>query len=107
MQTVSAKSASVAWSSTRRNLTAHIFYQAHQQKTKIVPPIGTIDSSLVAELMAVISLAQQSLKSGDPLPAVLPSPLFARSIRFARRPLQDRTDQTDNLFRRDGFERKA
>jgi hypothetical protein len=49
---------------------------------------GAVDSDLVPELMAVLSLIQQVLKSGDPLPPVLPTPLFARSIRLARHAVQ-------------------
>ncbi|KAE8440859.1 hypothetical protein EG329_006376 [Mollisiaceae sp. DMI_Dod_QoI] len=74
-----------------------------EQKARIIPSIGAIDGDLIAELMAVLSLMQQALKSGDPLPAVLPTPLFARSIKFARQFVKQGPGETGGLFVRDGL----
>jgi len=45
---------------------------------------GALDEAFVGELMAVITLVEQALKTGDPLPALLPVPLVARSARISR-----------------------
>lgn len=74
-----------------------------EEKKSIIPSIGATDPDMIAELMAVLTLLQQALKSGDPLPAVLPTPLFARSIRYARRGIHEAASVADGLFARDNL----
>ncbi|RFU27987.1 hypothetical protein B7463_g8350, partial [Scytalidium lignicola] len=74
-----------------------------QLKTRIIPSTGAVDTDLIVELMAVLSLVQQALKSGDPLPAVLPTPLFTRSIGSARHNVKQGIIETDTLFVRDNL----
>jgi len=45
---------------------------------------GAVDHRVVGDLMAVLTLVEQALRTGDPLPAILPVPLVARSIDIAR-----------------------
>lgn len=41
---------------------------------------SAFEESLIGEIMAVLTMAELSLKTGDPLPALLPTPLIARSL---------------------------
>lgn len=43
---------------------------------------GALDHGFVGDFMAVLSLIEQALKSGDPLPVLLPTPLLGRSLRY-------------------------
>jgi hypothetical protein len=45
---------------------------------------GALDERIIGDLMAVLTLVEQSLKTGDPLPAVLPVPLIARCVGLNR-----------------------
>jgi hypothetical protein len=82
-------------------LLMYVAYLPTEDKAKIIPATGATNRDIVAELMSVLSLVQQALKSGDPLPAVLPTPLFTRSIAFARRQVSEASMGTDGLFVRD------
>ncbi|KAH8897286.1 hypothetical protein GQ53DRAFT_743052 [Thozetella sp. PMI_491] len=53
-------------------------------RSRFVYHTGAGDEGLVADLMAVISLIQQSLVSGEPIPAVLPVPLVGRALGLSR-----------------------
>ncbi|KAI5461761.1 hypothetical protein BGZ63DRAFT_356921 [Mariannaea sp. PMI_226] len=55
-----------------------------EQRARLIPATGAMNTDLLTELMAVLSLMQQALKSGDPLPAVLPTPLFTKAIAHAQ-----------------------
>ena len=61
----------------------------------IVPSTGSSNESLVADLMAVLALVQQTLKSSEPLPAVLPVPLFAKWVVAARQQLKFHADDSN------------
>ncbi|KAK2684997.1 hypothetical protein QWA68_016333 [Fusarium oxysporum] len=54
------------------------------ERTRIIPATGAMNEGLITELMGVLSIVQQALKSGDPLPAVLPTPLFTKAVAHAR-----------------------
>lgn len=41
---------------------------------------GAVDDRLVADVMALLTLAQHALTNGEPLPAALPGPLMERSL---------------------------
>jgi hypothetical protein len=45
---------------------------------------GALDERVIGDLMAVLTLVEQSLKTGDPLPAVLPVLLTARCVGLNR-----------------------
>jgi hypothetical protein len=45
---------------------------------------GAIDERIIGDLIAVLTLVEQSLKTGDPLPAVLLVPLIARCVGLNR-----------------------
>jgi hypothetical protein len=42
------------------------------------------DENLVADLMSTLTLLQHSLMSGEPLPAILPTPLVGRAMQFKK-----------------------
>ncbi|KAM0209453.1 hypothetical protein ACHAQI_006501 [Fusarium lateritium] len=42
------------------------------------------DENLVADLMSTLTLLQHSLMSGEPLPAILPTPLVGRAMQFRK-----------------------
>ncbi|RDW66627.1 hypothetical protein BP5796_09376 [Coleophoma crateriformis] len=67
-------------------------------RAKIVPATGAVNPDLIAELMAVLALVQQALKSGDPLPAVIPTPLFAKAVALARQQIKETRGETDGFF---------
>lgn len=48
---------------------------------------SAFDERLIGDLMAVLTLVQQSLRTGEPLPAILPTPLLARSFDYSRQKL--------------------
>ena len=50
------------------------------QKERFVRMSGALDERIIGDLMAVLTLVEQSLKTGDPLPAVLPVPLIASCV---------------------------
>jgi hypothetical protein len=50
------------------------------QRSKFMRETGCSDESLVADLMSILTLVQQSLETGTPLPAVLPAPLIGRAL---------------------------
>lgn len=45
---------------------------------------GLLDHQTIGDVMAVLSIIEQALKTGDPLPARLPTPLANRCISFRR-----------------------
>jgi hypothetical protein len=45
---------------------------------------GALDERVVGDLMAVLTLVEQSLQTGAPLPALLPVPLIARCVGLGR-----------------------
>jgi hypothetical protein len=85
-----------------QSITQLLLYTARlspELKMTIIFPTGAADKDLVIELMAVLTLVQQALKTGDPLPAMLHTPLSAKSIEIARRRVNGR--ETAELFLRD------
>jgi len=46
---------------------------------------GALDENIVGDIMAVLTLIEQSLKTADPLPALLPVPLTARCLGLQRK----------------------
>jgi hypothetical protein len=54
------------------------------QKERFARLSGALDERVIGDLMAVLTLVEQSLKTGDPLPAVLPVPLIASCVRLNR-----------------------
>jgi hypothetical protein len=53
-------------------------------KTRFARLSSATDARFIGDLMAVLTLVEQSLKSGDPLPAILPVPLLARCEGLAQ-----------------------
>lgn len=87
-----------------QNLTQVLLYTAKlsdSQRQRIVPATGAVSEDLITELMAVLSLVQQALKSGDPLPAVLPTPLFTKAIAHARRHVEEGLRDSSSIPGRD------
>ncbi|KAH6892939.1 hypothetical protein B0T10DRAFT_481127 [Thelonectria olida] len=72
-------------------------YLSEEQRIRIIPATGATTEDLITELMAVLSLVQQALKSGDPLPAVLPTPLFTKAIAHARRHVEEGMRDSTNI----------
>jgi hypothetical protein len=68
----------------------------------IINSTGATNDDLIEELMAILSLVQLTLKSSDPLPAVLPTPLFSKLIGRARHKISQGSS-VDGMFVRDGL----
>ncbi|KAI8279796.1 hypothetical protein K4K56_012504 [Colletotrichum sp. SAR 10_98] len=50
-------------------------------RARLMSSMSIDDENLVVDLMSTLSLVQQSLDSGEPLPALLPTPLISRALR--------------------------
>jgi hypothetical protein len=59
------------------------------QRAWIIPSTGVTEEGMVAEIMAVLTVVQQTLKTEDALPAVLPTPLLTKATAFSREHLQE------------------
>ncbi|KAH8652588.1 hypothetical protein BGZ61DRAFT_374747 [Ilyonectria robusta] len=59
------------------------------QRSWIITSTGATEEDVIAEIMAVLTVVQQALQTDDALPAILPTPLFAKAIEFAREHLQE------------------
>lgn len=67
---------------------------------------GALDERIIGDLMAVLTLVEQSLKSGDPLPAILPIPLIARCVGLNRAFAREEAGQGDlsiQTIKEEGF----
>lgn len=53
-------------------------------KSRFVAWTGAFDARLMGDLMAVLALLEQSLKSSAPLPSLLPVPLHVRSAQMVQ-----------------------
>ncbi|KAL2352925.1 hypothetical protein BJ546DRAFT_1097592 [Cryomyces antarcticus] len=64
---------------------------------------GALDERFVGDTMAVLSLVEQALKTGDPLLAVLPTPLVSHCLGVHEKPMGDDQDilSVDVIRRRD------
>ncbi|KAH8658600.1 hypothetical protein BGZ61DRAFT_371066 [Ilyonectria robusta] len=67
------------------------------ERARIIPATGAMNENLVTELMGVLSIVQQALKSGDPLPAVLPTPLFTKAVAHAREQVAEGISRSSDL----------
>jgi len=56
---------------------------------------GAGEENTIGDIMAVLTLVQQSFRTGDPLPTVLPTPLLGRSFRTAQGRSVDEEDKTE------------
>ncbi|KAI8181247.1 hypothetical protein K4K54_002172 [Colletotrichum sp. SAR 10_86] len=50
-------------------------------RARLISSMSIGEENLVVDLMSTLSLVQQSLDSGEPLPALLPTPLISRALR--------------------------
>ncbi|KAI8259522.1 hypothetical protein K4K58_002580 [Colletotrichum sp. SAR11_239] len=50
-------------------------------RARLMSSMSIDEENLVVDLMSTLSLVQQSLDSGEPLPALLPTPLISRALR--------------------------
>ncbi|KAF4952755.1 hypothetical protein FGADI_6508 [Fusarium gaditjirri] len=58
------------------------------QRKSVIQSTDKTEENMVVEVMAVLTIVQQALKTDDPLPAMLPTPLFTREVVFTRRRIQ-------------------
>ncbi|KAK5019067.1 hypothetical protein LTR60_001247 [Cryomyces antarcticus] len=65
---------------------------------------GALDERFVGDTMAVLSLVEQALKTGDPLLAVLPTPLVSHCLGVHEKPMGDDQDILSvDVIRREDF----
>ncbi|KAI0151233.1 hypothetical protein BJ166DRAFT_385006 [Pestalotiopsis sp. NC0098] len=64
-----------------------------EQRMRFMQYTGANDEIFVADLMAVLTLAQGTLNTGTPLPTILRTPLVSRSLGKARRNGKGEIDQ--------------
>lgn len=57
---------------------------SQQLKNRFASLSGALDEGVIGDIMAVLTLVEQALKTGDPLPAMLPVPLVARCLGASR-----------------------
>ncbi|KAF4450447.1 hypothetical protein F53441_6446 [Fusarium austroafricanum] len=62
------------------------------------------DENVIADLMSTLTLLQHSLISGEPLPAILPTPLVGRAMQYRRwrGEVQDEDNVKEYLGRQEG-----
>lgn len=68
-------------------LTQLLFYAPqlpNSLKARLIYVTGPLDEGLTGDVMAVLTLIQVALKTGDALPATLPVPLSVRSIELMK-----------------------
>lgn len=72
---------------------------SHELRSHFIKATGAGVESLFADVMAVVTLVEQSLISGSPLPSVLPAPLLARFLKNREDSGIDkmRADQVESL----------
>jgi len=81
-------------------------YLPQDQKERFARMSGALDERIIGDLMAVLTLVEQSLMTGDPLPAVLPVPLFARCVRLDRALAREEAGQgilSIDAIKKEGF----
>ncbi|KAF4332435.1 hypothetical protein FBEOM_13765 [Fusarium beomiforme] len=57
------------------------------QRAWVIPATGVTQQDMIPEIMAVLTMVQQTLKTDDPLPAVLHTPFLPRAIALSREQL--------------------
>ncbi|PCD46669.1 hypothetical protein AU210_002070 [Fusarium oxysporum f. sp. radicis-cucumerinum] len=65
------------------------------QRQSVILSTEKTKENMVVEVMAVLTIVQQALKTDDPLPAMLPTPLFTREVVFTRRRIQKVLDNSE------------
>ncbi|KAF9765451.1 hypothetical protein IL306_002261, partial [Fusarium sp. DS 682] len=65
------------------------------QRKSVIQSTDKTKENMVVEVMTVLTIVEQALKSDDPLPAMLPTPLFTREVVFTRRRLQKVLDNSE------------
>uniref|UniRef100_L2FE22 Uncharacterized protein n=1 Tax=Colletotrichum fructicola (strain Nara gc5) TaxID=1213859 RepID=L2FE22_COLFN len=73
-------------------------------RARLMSSMSIDEENLVVDLMSTLSLVQQSLDSGEPLPALLPTPLISRALRAreVQRAKQDDLNVREQLEGHDG-----
>lgn len=51
-------------------------------QTRLARRVGLLDHRNIGDIMAVLGVVEQALKTGDPLPEVLPTPLVKRCFEY-------------------------
>ncbi|CAI0654532.1 unnamed protein product [Colletotrichum noveboracense] len=72
-------------------------------RARLMSSMSIDDENLVVDLMSTLSLVQQSLDSGEPLPALLPTPLIGRALR-AREVQRAKQDDLNVREQLEGYE---
>ncbi|KAI8160934.1 hypothetical protein K4K49_002130 [Colletotrichum sp. SAR 10_70] len=73
-------------------------------RARLMSSMSIGEENLVVDLMSTLSLVQQSLDSGEPLPALLPTPLISRALRAreVQRAKQDDLNVREQLESHEG-----
>ncbi|KAJ0335362.1 hypothetical protein COL922a_009337 [Colletotrichum nupharicola] len=72
-------------------------------RARLMSSMSVDDENLVVDVMSTLSLVQQSLDSGEPLPALLPTPLIGRALR-AREVQRAKQDDLNVREQLEGYE---
>ncbi|KAJ5182610.1 hypothetical protein N7492_000226 [Penicillium capsulatum] len=73
-------------------------------QSRLANRVGLLDHHNVGDIMAVLGVVEQALKTGDPLPEVLPTPLLKRCSEYWRTHQTDIALSTD-LIRDESYRR--
>ncbi|KAL2811472.1 hypothetical protein BJX63DRAFT_444061 [Aspergillus granulosus] len=74
-----------------------------EYRTRLTQQCGVLDYRHIGEIMAVLAVCEQALKTGDSLPEILPTPLVRRAFKYRQNiPLMEFTPETvrDENYRR-------
>jgi hypothetical protein len=53
-----------------------------EYRTRFTEQCGMLDHRHIGEVMAVLAVCEEALKTGDPLPEILPTPLVKRAFEY-------------------------
>jgi hypothetical protein len=53
-----------------------------EYRVRLTQQCGMLDHGHIGEVMAVLAVCEQALKTGDPLPEILPTPLVKRAFEY-------------------------
>ncbi|EPS34710.1 hypothetical protein PDE_09674 [Penicillium oxalicum 114-2] len=73
-------------------------------QTMVAQRMGLLDHRNIGDVMAVLGVVEQALKTGDPLPEVLPTPLLNRTFAFWQLH-QAEIELTTDLIRDENYRR--
>ncbi|RDW57880.1 uncharacterized protein DSM5745_11398 [Aspergillus mulundensis] len=74
-------------------------------KDRLASHMGMLDHRCIGEIMAVLGVAEQSLRTGDAPPEILPTPLVRRALEYSHAHHMDRPVLSAEMIRDEDYRR--